>query len=59
MEAWRHILEGAKMKFEIWMEHKNLEYFMSSHKHDGLSIYLGLTLYLDTFQVVKWGKQIG
>jgi len=30
LEAWRHFLEGAKMKFKIWMDHKNLEYFMSS-----------------------------
>jgi len=30
LEAWRHFLEGAKMKFEIWIDHKNLEYFMSS-----------------------------
>ena len=30
MEAWRYFLEGAKMKFKIWMDYKNLEYFMSS-----------------------------
>ena len=30
LEAWRHFLEGAKVKFEIWTDHKNLEYFMSS-----------------------------
>jgi len=30
LEAWWHFLEGARMKFEIWMDHKNLEYFMSS-----------------------------
>jgi len=30
LEAWQHFLEGARMKFEIWMDHKNLEYFMSS-----------------------------
>ena len=30
LEAWRHFLEGARLKFEIWMDHKNLEYFMSS-----------------------------
>jgi len=28
LEAWRHLLEGAQFKFEIWMDHKNLEYFM-------------------------------
>jgi len=30
LEAWRHFLEGARVKFEIWTDHKNLEYFMSS-----------------------------
>jgi len=32
LEAWRHFLEGAKSQFEIWMEHKNLEYFMKAQK---------------------------
>jgi len=30
LEAWWHFLEGARVKFEIWTDHKNLEYFMSS-----------------------------
>ena len=30
LEAWRHFLEGTKEKFEIWTNHKNLEYFMTS-----------------------------
>jgi len=24
LEAWRHYLEGAKLEFEIWTDHKNL-----------------------------------
>ena len=32
LEAWRHFLEGAKGWFEIWMDHKNLEYFMKAQK---------------------------
>jgi len=28
LENWRHLLEGACFKFEIWTDHKNLEYFM-------------------------------
>jgi len=32
LEAWRHFLEGAKGKFEIWSDHKNLEYFMNNQK---------------------------
>ena len=30
LEAWRYFLEGAKSQFEIWMDHKNLEYFMKA-----------------------------
>jgi len=25
LEAWRHYLEGAKLEFEIWTDHKNLQ----------------------------------
>ena len=32
LEEWRHLLEGAQTKFEIWSDYKNLEYFMSSQK---------------------------
>ena len=32
LEAWRHYLEEAKLEFEIWMDHKNLQYFMTSQK---------------------------
>ena len=32
LEAWRHLLEGAQFKFEIWTNHKNLEYFMKAQK---------------------------
>ena len=32
LESWRHYLEGVKVKFEIWMDHKNLQYFMTSQK---------------------------
>ena len=32
LEAWRHLLEGAKFKFEVWTDHKNLEYFMKAQK---------------------------
>ena len=27
LEAWRHFLEGARVKFKIWTDHKNLEYY--------------------------------
>jgi len=32
LEVWRHYLEGAKLEFEIWTDHKNLQYFMMSQK---------------------------
>jgi len=32
LEAWRHLLEGTQYKFEIWTDHKNLEYFMKVQK---------------------------
>ena len=32
LEEWRHFLEGAVIKFEIWTDHKNLEYFMKTQK---------------------------
>ena len=32
LETWRHFLEGAKGRFEIWMDYKNLEYFMKAQK---------------------------
>ena len=30
LEVWRHLLEGAQFRFEIWTDHKNLEYFMKA-----------------------------
>jgi len=32
LEVWRHFLEGAITKFEIWTDHKNLEHFMKAQK---------------------------
>jgi len=32
LEAWRYFLEGTVVKFEIWTDHKNLEYFMKVQK---------------------------
>ena len=32
LENWRHLLEDAKFKFEVWTDHKNLEYFMKVQK---------------------------
>ena len=32
LEAWRHFLKGTVVKFEIWTDYKNLEYFMKAQK---------------------------
>jgi len=32
LEAWRHFLEGMTIKFKIWTDYKNLEYFMKVQK---------------------------
>ena len=32
LEEWRHFLEGARYLVEIWIDHKNLEYFMMAKK---------------------------
>ena len=29
---WRQYLQGARQPFEIWTDHKNLEYFMIARK---------------------------
>jgi len=30
LENWKHLLKGAKFKFKVWIDHKNLEYFMKA-----------------------------
>jgi len=32
LENWRHLLKGARSKFEVWTDYKNLEYFMKIQK---------------------------
>jgi len=32
LEEWRHFLEGATHPVEIWTDHKNLKYFMTTKK---------------------------
>ena len=47
LESWRHLLEGAQSKFEIWTDHKNLEYFMKVQKLNRRQVRW--TLYLSRF----------
>ena len=30
LENWRHLIEGTKFKFKVWIDYKNLEYFMKA-----------------------------
>ena len=32
LENQRHLLEDTKFKFEVWIDYKNLEYFMKVQK---------------------------
>lgn len=32
LDEWRHFLEGAHQQFEIWTDHKNLQYFRTAKK---------------------------
>ena len=64
LEVWRHFLEGARVKFEIWTDHKNLEYFMTSQNLNCRQARW--TLYLSRFDFVlkhipgtKMGKADG
>ena len=44
LDEWRHFLEGAPQKFEIWTDHKNLEYFMIAKKLNRRQAHWSLTL---------------
>ena len=32
LKNWKYLLEGTRFKFEVWIDHKNLEYFMKTQK---------------------------
>ena len=60
LEAWKHYLEGMKVQFEIWTDHKNLQYFMTSQKLNHRQARW--VLYLSRFNFVLKhipGKSIG
>ena len=53
-------MEGARVKFEIWTDHKNLEYFMTSQNLNCRQVRWALYLYRFDF-VLKHvpGSKIG
>jgi hypothetical protein len=60
LEEWRHFLEGAQHKVEIWTDHKNLEYFMTAKKLNRRQARW--SLYLSRFDFVmhhRPGKSMG
>jgi hypothetical protein len=60
LEEWRHFLEGAKHQFEIWTDHKNLEYFMSAKKLNRRQARWSLTLArFDFLMHHRPGKSMG
>ena len=57
-------MEGARVKFEIWTDHKNLEYFMSSqnlnHRQAQWALYLSrFNFVLKHIPGTKMGKADG
>ena len=44
LEEWKHFLEGTEHQFEIWTDHKNLEYFMKAKKLNWRQAWCSLLL---------------
>ena len=64
LKAWRHLLEGAQFKFEIWKDHKNLEYFMKVQKLNRRQAHWALYLFRFDFTLkhvlgMRMGKADG
>jgi len=52
LEEWRHFLEGARYPVEIWMDHKNLEYFMTAKKLNHCQAHWSLYLAHFDFKLI-------
>ena len=64
LENWRHLLKGICFKFEIWMDHKNLKYFMKvqklNHRQACWALYLSrFNFTLKHVPEMKMGKTDG
>jgi len=60
LQEWCHFVEGAEHQFEIWTDHKNLEYFMSAKQLNRRQARW--SLYLAQFNFLlhhKPGKSMG
>jgi len=54
LQEWRHFVEGVEHKCEIWMDHKNLEYFMTAKQLNRRQAQW--SLYLSRFDFVLQHK---
>jgi len=52
LESWQHYLEGAKVQFEIWNDHRNLQYFMEAKKLNRQQAHWALYLSRFNFKMV-------
>jgi len=52
LEEWRHFLEGAQYLVEIWIDHKNLEYFMIAKKLNRRQAHWSLYLACFDFKLI-------
>ena len=52
LEEWRHFLEGVRHSAEIWIDYKNLEYFMTAKKLNCHQAYWFLYLVRFDFSLV-------
>ena len=52
LEEWRHFLKGARHLVEIWMDHKNLKYFMMAKKLNCRQAWWSLYLTRFDFKLV-------
>jgi hypothetical protein len=51
LEEWQHFLEGAQLKFEVWTDHKNLEYFQTAQKLNQQQVQWSLYLFYFIFGI--------
>jgi len=60
LEEWRHFLERAQHLVEIWMDHKNLEYFMTAKKLNCCQVRWSLYLARFDFKLIhRPGRSMG
>jgi len=52
LEEWRYFLKGARHPVKIWMDHKNLEYFMTAKKLNCRQVRWSLYLACFNFRLV-------